>query len=113
MLMMCCSVSHCTGEVGSIFERFYSLLYDFVVTSDKGVTDKRGREEMSNMRVFIVLWLLASFYPSASYGQNKQNAGPSADVFLSVGGEVARPLKLSAADFAKLPRHKVRAKGHN
>jgi DMSO/TMAO reductase YedYZ molybdopterin-dependent catalytic subunit len=65
------------------------------------------------MRVFIVLWLLASFYPSASYGQNKQNAGPSADVFLSVGGEVARPLKLSAADFAKLPRHKVRAKGHN
>ncbi len=32
---------------------------------------------------------------------------------MSVGGEVERPLKLSAADWAKLPRRTVKAKDHD
>lgn len=44
-------------------------------------------------------------------GQVKQSPAP--DVVLSVKGEVARELKLTAADIAKLPRRSVRAKDHD
>jgi len=42
--------------------------------------------------------------------QTSKSADP---VLLSIGGEVARPLKLTAADLAKLPQRTVRAKDHN
>src|SRR5689334_23265656 len=67
---------------------------------------------MTHRRFFILVWLLVSFYSSASYAQNKPPA-PVVDVTLSISGEVARPLKLSAADIAKLPRRTVRAKDHS
>lgn len=38
---------------------------------------------------------------------------PAADYSLSVGGEVERPLKLTPADLAKLPRRAVSAKDHD
>jgi len=37
----------------------------------------------------------------------------NAAVSLSVGGEVERPLNLTAADLARLPRRSLRAKGHD
>ena len=67
---------------------------------------------MAHRRFFILLWLLTFYYSSTSYAQNKPTA-PAADVALSVSGEVARPLKLSAADIAKLPRRTVKAKDHS
>lgn len=67
---------------------------------------------MAHTRFFILFWLLASVHYFAGYAQNRQTA-PVTDVTLSVSGEVARPLKLSAADFAKLPRRTVRAKDHS
>jgi hypothetical protein len=36
-----------------------------------------------------------------------------APVLMQVAGEVAHPLRLTAADFAKLPRQTVQAKGHD
>ena len=67
---------------------------------------------MAHTRFFILFWLLASIYYSGGYAQNRQ-AALVTDVTLSVSGEVARPLKLSAADFAKLSRRTVRAKDHS
>ncbi|HVF28445.1 MAG TPA: hypothetical protein VM943_09410, partial [Pyrinomonadaceae bacterium] len=48
----------------------------------------------------------------AVFGQSAQTTAPAPDVLLSVGGEVERPLKLSAADLVKLPRRAVRATDH-
>ena len=47
--------------------------------------------------------------------QTKQSPPPAAadSLLLSVTGEVERALKLSTADFDKLPRRTVRAKDHN
>ncbi len=45
---------------------------------------------------------------SAAGGQT-----PQSTVSLSVGGEVERPLKLTAADLGKLPRRSVRVKDHD
>lgn len=46
-------------------------------------------------------------------GQTKPSPAPAADFLLSVGGEVERPLKLSAIDLARLPHRTVRAKEHD
>jgi len=43
--------------------------------------------------------------------QTTQPAVPA--ISLSVSGEVERPLKLTAADLAKLPHRSIRAKGHD
>lgn len=48
----------------------------------------------------------------AAFGQSVQPNAPAPDVLLQVGGEVERPLKLTAADLMKLPRRTVRAKDH-
>ena len=47
----------------------------------------------------------------AAFGQTPKAAPPS--LSLSVGGEVERPLKLSAPDWAKLPRRTLKAKDHD
>ena len=62
-------------------------------------------------RTLLIIFLLISLGSSVAFGQAKQTS-VSAQV-LNVGGEVARPLKLSAADLAKLPRQTVSAKDHN
>lgn len=62
-------------------------------------------------RIPIIL-LLASLSASVAFGQTNQAPAPAPAV-LNVGGEVARPLKLSAADVAKLPRQTVSAKDHD
>jgi DMSO/TMAO reductase YedYZ molybdopterin-dependent catalytic subunit len=43
----------------------------------------------------------------------KTSAPTDSSVFLAVSGEVPHPLSLSSAEFAKLPRQTVRAKGHD
>ena len=48
---------------------------------------------------------------SAVGGQTPQTPAP--EVSLSVSGEVENPIKLTAADLAKLPRRSVRAKDHD
>jgi DMSO/TMAO reductase YedYZ molybdopterin-dependent catalytic subunit len=55
--------------------------------------------------------LASSIYAQAS--QPARERTPAGEVILCVGGEVERPLRLSAADFARLPRRTVRAKDHD
>lgn len=62
-------------------------------------------------KILLAFVAVFVFGTSAVFGQTKRNT-PSASV-LSVGGEVARPLKLNAADLAKLPRQTVSAKDHD
>lgn len=47
----------------------------------------------------------------AARTQATQSAAPV--ISLSVSGEVEKPLKLTAADLAKLPQRTIRAKGHD
>lgn len=63
-------------------------------------------------RTLSIIFLLVSFGAPVAFGQTKQ-APVSAAQVLNVGGEVAHPLKLSAADLAKLPRQTVSAKDHD
>ena len=42
-----------------------------------------------------------------------QQAPAAPETILTVGGEVEKTLKLTASDLSKLPRHTVRAKGHD
>jgi hypothetical protein len=42
-----------------------------------------------------------------------QTPAPATEVLLTVNGDVASPLKLNAADFAKLPRRSVKATEHD
>jgi DMSO/TMAO reductase YedYZ molybdopterin-dependent catalytic subunit len=57
----------------------------------------------------LLILLLCSV---AAFGQSGTMA-PSNTVLLTVGGEVAHPLKLTADDLAKLPRRTVRANTHD
>lgn len=63
-------------------------------------------------RTLSIFFLLVSLCSTVAFGQTKQAAAPAAQT-LEVGGEVARPLKLSVADLAKLPRQTVTAKDHD
>ena len=65
-----------------------------------------------SIRKLCILALLAlPCYPALAQGQTATQS-QSNDVLISVGGEVERPLKLTAADLAKLPRRTVSAKDH-
>ncbi|MBO0863201.1 MAG: molybdopterin-dependent oxidoreductase [Chloracidobacterium sp.] len=59
--------------------------------------------------VYFVICIFGALVPTI-YGQTPQTSAP--EITLSVSGEVERPLKLTAADLAKLPRRSVRAKDH-
>ncbi len=63
-------------------------------------------------RILSIIFLLISLGSPVAFGQTNQKSAPAAQV-LNVGGEVTRPLKLSAADIAKLPRQTVSAKDHD
>lgn len=67
---------------------------------------------MAHVRSLITLYLIFFSWSPAIYPQNKQATGTDSTVALSVGGEVERAMKLSAADLAKLPHRTVRAKDH-
>jgi hypothetical protein len=68
---------------------------------------------MIHIRSFNALCLILFICITASYSQEKGSAIADTTAALSVGGEVERPLKLSASDLAKLPRRTVRAKDHS
>ena len=59
-------------------------------------------------RSLSMIFLLVSF-AAVTFAQ----APTSGAQVLTVGGEVSHPLKLSAADLAKLPRQTVSAKDHH
>jgi DMSO/TMAO reductase YedYZ molybdopterin-dependent catalytic subunit len=69
----------------------------------------RSRSDMS----FVALFLAALLFPLIATAQTAPSTTPSTDILLTVGGEVATPLKLKAADLAKLPRRTVQAKEHD
>lgn len=62
-------------------------------------------------RVHTALLLIVLLSP-VTFGQAKSPPVQTADTLLSVGGEVERPLKLTATDLAKLPRRTVSARDH-
>lgn len=64
-----------------------------------------------NRSVCLTFCLLFLLFQTAAFGQAAQQTAP--DVVLNVGGEVERPLRLTASDFARLPRLSVRATDHN
>jgi len=59
----------------------------------------------------ICLGLLLGVTVSAQTAPPASASGPA--ISLGVSGEVERPLKLTAADLAKLPQRNVRAQGHD
>ena len=65
---------------------------------------------MSGVRTTWFLWLL--LICSGPIAAPAQDPPPTSEVVLSVGGEVPRPSKLTAPEFAQLPRQTVRAKDH-
>lgn len=70
---------------------------------------------MRTLRRLYTVAVLTLLLASSIYAQESQPARertPVGKVLLSVGGEVERPLKLTAADLAKLPRRTVSAKDH-
>src|SRR5882724_7104595 len=63
------------------------------------------------MKIIKRISLIAVLVISFVIATQAQNASP--EVLLSVGGEVATPLKLTRADLDKFTRHTVRAKDHD
>ncbi|MBA2501463.1 MAG: molybdopterin-dependent oxidoreductase [Pyrinomonadaceae bacterium] len=61
----------------------------------------------------VALCLFVALCPSNVRGQARQADTAAMAALLSISGEVERPLKLTAADLAKLPRRIVRAKAHD
>lgn len=66
--------------------------------------------EIRTLRIMLFLVVLLS--SAVTFGQTG-TATPSKAVLLTIDGEVATSLKLTATDLAKLPRRSVRAKGHD
>ena len=63
---------------------------------------------------FLLLFCFANAFPSnITHGQERQADSPTPNASLSVSGEVERPLQLSSAELAKLPRHTARVTDHN
>jgi DMSO/TMAO reductase YedYZ molybdopterin-dependent catalytic subunit len=63
-------------------------------------------------RTLSVVSMVAVLASTTASGQIQETPAKEAQV-LTVGGEVPRPLKLSVADLAKLPRQTVTAKDHD
>ena len=63
-------------------------------------------------RTLSIFLFVVSVGSATAFGQTKQASAPDAKV-LTVGGEVAHPLKLSLADLARLPHQTVSAKDHD
>ena len=63
-------------------------------------------------RAGFALFLVA-LLSATTLGQAKPSPATASDSLLSISGEIERPLKLTAADLAKLPRLTVNAKDHD
>lgn len=74
--------------------------------------------------MFGLCLILLSLFASAAYAQGAtpaktearagaEQSATSGDALLEVNGDVARPLKLTSADLAKLPRTTLSARGHD
>lgn len=61
----------------------------------------------------FTLCAVVLLHSNFSLGQTKQTTVPNRDSAVSISGEVEHPIKLTHADFAKLPRKAVRAKDHS
>lgn len=61
---------------------------------------------------FSILLLVSLAVSGMGAANPRQSSSSAGDVVLSVRGDVERPLKLTAADFARLPRQSVNAKDH-
>lgn len=72
----------------------------------------KGRTEMTVRTLKTTLFLIVLLGWAVAFGQAGTTT-PSKTVLLTVEGEVASPLKLTASDLAKLPRRSLRAKGHD
>jgi DMSO/TMAO reductase YedYZ molybdopterin-dependent catalytic subunit len=64
-------------------------------------------------RIFAVVALAAPSLLAARDAAAQAHPPAAAEAVLRVGGEVAHPLRLTAADLARLPRRSVRAKDHH
>jgi DMSO/TMAO reductase YedYZ molybdopterin-dependent catalytic subunit len=62
---------------------------------------------------FFVLGASLMAQVRSGRAQDAPTANPEAKILLQVVGQVAHPLSFSKEQFAKLPRHTVRAKGHD
>ena len=67
---------------------------------------------MINRRLLTTLFSLAVFCSAVAVGQTGA-ARPENTVLLTVAGEVTHPLKLGAADLAKLPHRSIKAREHD
>lgn len=66
------------------------------------------------LRSAIVTLCFTIFFPhTPTFGQPALSSVPIEETELSINGEVTQPLKLTQADWAKLPRHIERAKDHD
>ena len=65
-----------------------------------------------NRTPWAVAILAIGFTSPDTAAQEAAVARTSAGIILRVGGEVPKPLELTAAEFARLPRQTVRAKDH-
>jgi DMSO/TMAO reductase YedYZ molybdopterin-dependent catalytic subunit len=67
---------------------------------------------MINRTVKAIPFLMILFCSTIAFGQTGTSV-PAKPTLLTIAGEVAKPLKLTAEDLAKLPRHSLRAKAHD
>ncbi len=67
---------------------------------------------IATKRLLSIVSLFALFGSMSAPGQSNETP-PSAARVLNAGGEVLRPLKLTVADLAKLPRQNVSARDHD
>ena len=68
---------------------------------------------MTSIRSLIACCLILFAFGVVVSPQDKSATGTAQDTALTVGGDVEHPLKLTAAELAKLPRQTVRAKDHS
>ncbi len=78
------------------------------------ILDRRG----NGLAAVLVLTIFGLDVAAQSPGVSKADAppptaAPATSSLLEVGGEVARPISFTAAEFSKLPRRNVRANGHD
>jgi DMSO/TMAO reductase YedYZ molybdopterin-dependent catalytic subunit len=77
------------------------------------------RSRAIGLATILALAMLGLDAAAQSPGESRTGLPPNAAVptesspLLEVGGEVAHPFSLTAAEFAKLPRQTLRAKGHD
>ena len=67
---------------------------------------------IDRIRRCVTVSLVASLCAVFAAAQTPQSVNSASDYNLQVGGEVEHELKLSPADFSKLPSRSVRAKDH-